>query len=146
MRILFFTLYFLFVSNHERKNLKEVFVYKYLTTTGYSNASALYELNKLQENKTESFKITQIEKDSLVVILNNSKIKKMRPTKLGMNVLFCKINDQNNITSQIIINTAIIRNFTDKKDYWIKNEEDRKWLHNFILKQQEIIKTNTLHQ
>jgi len=111
--------------------IKEVWIYYYFDVKGYTTASASGQLKRLSESAVSKLKMEQSDVDSLSYFISKSQIKKIMPRKTGQNILFAEIITEDDKKLKIIICHSLITDFTNEKDYFIKDKEYQKWLIKF---------------
>tara|TARA_R110001592_G_scaffold237242_1_gene495996 strand:+ start:1778 stop:2203 length:426 start_codon:yes stop_codon:yes gene_type:complete len=114
--------------------IKKITVYNYFEKQGFTSHSAYSKFSELETAKTPSTLLNNNQTNIFQTIIDRSKEKKIFPGKTGNLILFAKIEDYNGKIHKVLIIKNVIRNFTNKKDYWIKNNDDITWLHDFISK------------
>lgn len=96
------------------------------TTAGAS--SEFKELKKINVNLIE-VKIQDIER--IESIIAKAKCKRHTQSKLGIGMLFC-IALIGNEDVDILLGSNLIVDFSNYKNYWIKDKKDQSWITNFI--------------
>jgi hypothetical protein len=138
MKSICLILFSTFYSIHcDKLKIQEMWVYNYSETRGYTSGGAVRQFEIL-ENKNDKQKMNKEDLNSIQNIIFKSKVKKLFPSKTGTNLLFLQIIDTNHISANVIVNYGCIRDFTNRKDYWITDKNDQEWLALFIKKTKKL--------
>jgi len=113
-------------------DIKEIWVYDYFPARGYTTAGAYGEIIRLEKKNTPRLKLEQSDVDSLCRILRETSPGKLFHTKWGGNLIFAELVLKNGQKIMAFIGRYAISVDIIKKNYWIKEEEDKKWLDEFI--------------
>ena len=118
-------------KNMKLEDIREIWVYDYFPARGYTTAGAYGEIIRLERENTPKFKLEQNDVDSLCRILRETSAGKLFHTKLGGELVFAEIILENGKNLKTIIGFNVI-SVDIGKNYWIKDEESRKWLEEFV--------------
>jgi hypothetical protein len=115
-------------------NIISINVYKDFEGPGYTTIGALTHFDEIKKEGIETIRVVDEDVERLGQILNQSKQYKHYQTKVGGNLTFCIITFKKKDLSEskaiirVGIDTSIITDLSDRKDYIVKDSEDLKWL------------------
>ena len=121
-------------KTQEIENIKNLFVFDYFKTKGYTTATAFTQFDDLIKNKVTKIKAEQVDCIHFYSILKGIKSKKHYQTKLGTDNIFIELITEKSIIKAVICSSELILDLTNNKEYWIKDKEQQKWLIEFLSK------------
>lgn len=116
--------------------IDSMFVYDHFLDRGFTTAGASTEFGELKQNNTRLIEVNFQDIDSIASIMAKTKCKKHTQTKLGIEMLFCSASIENQDVN-LLVGTNLIVDFSNYKNYWIKDERDQDWIANFIQRVKE---------
>jgi glycyl-tRNA synthetase alpha subunit len=133
---MFINLAFAFLSCGNKTNetlpqvIEEIWIYNYFNAKGYTTASAYGQIIRLEEQNISKFKLEQNDLDSLCRIITESSPGIIFHTKWGGGLVFAEAILKDGKRLKIFISSDAI-SIEIGKNYWIKNEKNKKWLTDF---------------
>lgn len=112
------------VIGFSQTTIDSIKIYKYFKIGGYTTASAHGQFVKFDSLKTDLVLIPKSQVDSIYLILNNSKQKKLMQQKYGMKNIFMIFYIQGIAHEVVYSFDSLIIDFTDSKHYWITKYSD----------------------
>ena len=122
-----------FVNAQSNVRFDSLWIYEYYKTGGFTTVAAINEFVNLEK---ENHKKNSFETDMLNKVLSRAIVKRHFQTKLGSwpQKLFCLGKSGGQIHKILLVGPDLIIDFTEKKNYWIKNEDDKKWAEGLLNK------------
>ena len=112
------------------EEIKEIWIYDYFPLRGYTTAGAYGEIIRFEERKTPKFKLEQNDVDSLISIMRKASQGKFFHNKWGSPLIFAEVILTNG-QRLMVFNSYNMISVETGKSYWIKDEQDKKWLFDF---------------
>jgi hypothetical protein len=113
------------------EDAQEIWIYNYFPLRGYTTAGAYGEIIRLEEENAPKFKLEQNDVDSLCCTLREALPEKLFHTKIGQNLIFAEVILKDGQRSMILITPYVISIEFIKKNYWIRDENNKQWLFEF---------------
>lgn len=118
-------------NTQNRIEIKEIIIYNYSNNQGYTTSSAYSKFLEIESSNLNRIYLSIDEVKMIQTIIYDSKVKKIFLGKTGNMVLFAKLLTKDNKEFKILFTPNLIRDFTNKKDYWIKNQQYNDWFSTF---------------
>lgn len=99
----------------------EIKIYNFFEDRGFTNGNAYSYFDKMSKMKISKSRIEDSDMNLLLEINSKAKVKNLFPGKVGQEILFTEFVYTDNSVSKIIIQTNLIRDFTNHIDYWIED-------------------------
>ena len=114
--------------------INEIIIYLDFQEKGYTTASAYTHFDNLIHDRIDTVILSSIELNNIELVLSNALQKKHNQTKLGINLIFCKVKYFDNEKEYFV--------FTDSKSLSCKNDsrvhiipqKDEGWPFNTLLR------------
>ncbi len=117
-----------------QSKIDSIKLYKFFKPHGYTTMAAYNKFIDLDLSKIELITLSNVEVDSINSILNKSKIKKHIQQKYGTRNVFFIFYVNGKKQKALYAFDACIVNFTEKKDFVIKNPSNIDYIHQLVKK------------
>ena len=105
-------------------------MYEFYNPRGYTTASAYGTFTQLDERQTNKYLLDSLSTERISAILSRARIKRMKQSKTGLNLLFFRFTLQDGNPSHRVClhQNNCFTDFDSKIVFWIDDEADRLWL------------------
>lgn len=117
--------------------IKILYVFDYFQIKGYTTAGAYTHFDDMIKQNVAKIEAKQEDCSQLNQILKGVKSKKHSQTKFGIENVFIEIKTEKCIIRAVIgigSSFVVITDLSNYKEYWIKDNEQQKWITEFISK------------
>jgi len=112
------------IIGYSQTTIDSIKIYNYFKIGGYTTAGAFGQFKQIDTLKTDLILIPKSQVDSINLILNNSKQKKLMQQKYGMKNVFMIFYIQGIAHKVVYSFDSLIIDFTDNRHYWITKYSD----------------------
>lgn len=111
------------------KQVAEINIYNFFEDRGFTNGDAYSYFDKMSKMKINKSRIEDSDMNLLLEIISKARVKNLFPGKVGQKILFTEFVYTDNSVSKIIIQTNLIRDFTNHIDYWIEDIQHQQFIN-----------------
>lgn len=123
-----------YAKAQEMGEIKILYVFDDFQTRGYTTARAFTHFDDMIEQKVVKIEAKQEDCNQFNCILKSIKPKRHFQTKLGIDNVFIELKTEDRTIKAVICSYELVLDLSNHEEYWIKDEEQQKWLREFINK------------